>query len=78
MVADKTEAYRPRLEGVVPGFLSNRSGLDVDQLLNNSTFDFVQRTVIAAPVWSPKQNTLLVKLASTIRFTSSTVTLSRN
>ena len=38
MVADKPQAYCPRLEGLVPWFLINRSCLDTFELLNSSSF----------------------------------------
>jgi hypothetical protein len=36
VVADKAQTYCPRLEGLVPWFLRNRSCLDTYELLNNS------------------------------------------
>ena len=35
MVADKAEAYCPRLEGLAPWFLRSRNCLDTCELLNN-------------------------------------------
>ena len=36
VVADKAEAYCPRLEGLVPWFLRSRNCLDTYELLNKS------------------------------------------